>query len=124
VAVEQSPLVLPLPKRKKNSGRVGLRSGGKAPPAKELPKIKRPSSGRPSLAREKPKQVEESASESESEDDKPLAKKAKPAPKVEKKLPVKKPVDQVDFSFVVSSINLNGPKMLKYTLKSIVLSRN
>jgi hypothetical protein len=89
--------VLPLPKRKKNSGRVGLRSGGRAPPAKELPKIKRPSSGRPSLAKEKPKPVEESASESESEDDKPLAKKAKPAPKVEKKLPVKKPVDQVKF---------------------------
>jgi hypothetical protein len=104
VAVEQAPLVLPLPKRKKNSGRVGLRSGGRAPPAKELPKIKRPSSGRPSLAREKPKSVEESASESEeSEDEKPLAKKAKPAPKVEKKLPVKKPVDQVVAFFILAS---------------------
>ena len=112
--MEQAPLVLPLPKRKKNSGRVGLRSGGRAPPAKELPKIKRPSSGRPSL---KPKPVEESASESESEDEKPLAKKAKPAPKVEKKLPVKKPVDQVVAHFILSSDFSHKKLILKQKLK-------
>lgn len=105
--MEQAPLVLPLPKRKKNSGRVGLRSGGRAPPAKELPTIKRPSSGRPSLqAREKAKQMEESASESESEDEKPLAKKSKPAPKVEKKLPVKKPLDLVNSNFFCSNFKV------------------
>lgn len=101
VAVQSSPLVMPLPKRKKNSGRVGLRSGGRAPPAKELPKIKRPNSGRPSLSKDKAKQVE-SESESESDDDeKPLAKKLKHAPKVEKKIPLKKPVDQVNCLFTL-----------------------
>jgi len=94
VAVEAAPLVLPLPKRKKNAGRVGLRSGGRAPPAKELPKIKR-GAPRAVQGREKTREEESESESEESEDEKPVAKKLKPIAKVEKKLPAKKVIDQV-----------------------------
>ncbi|XP_059478000.1 protein Jumonji isoform X2 [Neocloeon triangulifer] len=94
ITTELASLVLPVTKRKKSTGRVGLRSGGRVAP-KALPMTKRTKSkATPSKVNSRENESESEESDSEEEEEKPEVNKPKAAPKVAKKMPIKKSANE------------------------------